>query len=755
MARRARFIADMTVHKRLAGIDALPTDSEAGFDAEPEAGFNLADFLRMLRVRRGIIVGTAVTVVVVAMIVVLQMTPLYSGHAVVMLDEQKNKVEDVGAVLSGLPTDQASIQNQVQILTSRELAGRVIDKLNLDRDPEFNTNLAPGWLSLLAWVNPKNWFGQKVSTLTKDEETQRERDNLIDKFLGRLSVDPIGLSTALNVTFESESADQAARITNAIADAYVEDQLNAKFEATQKATKWLSDRIQQLATQVQAAEAAVQQYKAENNLTETATGGSVVDQQLATVNGQLILAKSDLAEKQATYAQVASLARSGRQADVAQVVASPLITQLRGQETDLIRQEAELSTRYGPRFPKMIDLENERKNLDAKIAEEVQRIVESVRNDVSVAAANVNSLQGSLNQLEQQSQTQNKAKVQLKSLESTAASARSMYEAFLSRLKETQGQEGIQTPDARVISPATVPNAPSSPQKGRALGLAAAGGLMLGLLLAFAVERLDSGFRTTSQVENLLGLPVLATIPEVMGANRNETVNAADRIVDKPMSSFAEAVRGLQLGLTLSNVDQQPKIILVTSSVPGEGKTTLAVSLARLAARNGKKVVIVDGDLRRPTVAETVGLGSIEHDIVDALTGVLPLDQCFSRDTRSDALILACGSIPSNAMDLIGSQAMEKLLADLARVFDFVIVDSAPLLPVNDTKILSRLADTVLFVTRWEKTPRDAVVNAVRSLADVDATIAGVALARADTARFQQYNYGYQNYYSYNKYYSD
>jgi capsular exopolysaccharide synthesis family protein len=583
----------------------------------------------------------------------------------------------------------------------------------------------------------------------------RERNRLIDKFEKHLTVTPLGLSTAIKVTYESPDAYDAAAIDNAIADAYVEDQLNAKFEATQKATRWLADRIQDLSKQSQAAQEAVQQYRAANGLTETQNGGSVVDQQMSAISAQLVAAKSDLAEKQATYSHVSALAREGHAADISEAVSSPLIAQLRNQEADLIRQEADLSSRYGPRNPKMLDLESQKTNLETKINDEVERVVRSVANNVAIAQAQVDSLENSLKQIENQSGTQNQLKVKLAALDSTAASAKSMYEAFLAKLNQTQDQQGIQTPDARIISRAEIPIQTSYPNKLLVLGVAIPVGFLLGLMFAAILERLDSGFRTTYQVENLLGLPVLATIPEVTSNSRGEAINAADRVIDKPMSSFSESIRGLHLALTLSNVDKQPKVIVVTSSVPGEGKTTLAVSLARLGARSGLKTVIVDGDLRRPTVASVLGLKDPKYGVVEAVSGSQSLDHCFVKDPLSDVLALPCVQKPVSPSDLLASQAMRQLVQNLAKTFDLVIIDSAPVLPVNDTKILCQIVDSVLFVTRWEKTPREGVSNALRSLTDAHAPIAGIALARADMSRFQYYSYGYQDYHYYNKYYAD
>lgn len=750
----------MTLQKPLSppppnGLQVFPVSEQTDLSvSRMTAGIDLAVLLRILRVRRQVILGTAGAVVALAVVILFQLTPYYSAASVVMLDQRKNSLEDVTSVLSGLPTDPAGVQNQVQILTSRDIAGHVIDKLDL-KDNAYFSSATKSWEKYLALLNPLTWLPNPNKARDDVLGINRERNRLIDLFEKHLTVTPLGLSTAIRVIYESPDPYDAATIDNAIADAYVEDQLNAKFEATQRATKWLADRIQDLSKQSQAANEAVQQYRAANGLTETQGGGSVVDQQMTAISAQLVAAKSDLAEKQATYAHVSALARAGHAADISEAVSSPLIAQLRNQEADLIRQEADLSSKYGPRNPKMLDLESQKSNLETKIDEEVQRVVRSVANNVEIAQAQVGSLENSLKQIESQSGEQNQLKVKLAALESNAASAKSMYEAFLSKLNQTQDQQGIETPDARIISRAEIPVKPSYPNKLLVLGVAIPVGLLLGLMFAAILERLDSGFRTTYQVENVLGLPVLATIPEVPPNRGGEPVNAADRVIDKPMSSFSESIRGLHLALTLSNVDKQPKVIVVTSSVPGEGKTTLAVSLARLGARSGLKTVIVDGDLRRPTVAGALGLKDPKYGVVEAVLGSQPWEHCFAKDPRSDAWALPCVQKPVSPSDLLASQAMRHLVENLAKAFDLVIIDSAPVLPVNDTKILSQIVDTVLFVTRWEKTPREGVSNALRSLMDAHAPIAGIALARADMSRFQYYSYGYQDYHYYNKYYAD
>lgn len=722
--------------------------------AEHEGGgeFNLSILLRIVFVRRRIIVGTAAAVFALTALVVFRMTPLYDAKSLVMLDQRQNKVVDVDAVLSGLTTDPTSIENQLQILRSRNLIGRVVDKMQLaevrnsDRQDDLFTTLA-------RYANPMNWFAPPPKPLTLRELKEKARNRAINAVLAAETVQTVGRSSAIEITFRSPDPVKAMDTANAIADAYVEDQLNAKFEATQKTSQWLADRLEQLQAQMQSADAAAQEYKATHGINETGTGGSIIDQQMAQLNGQLVTAKAQLAAAQAKYAQVREAQAAGRAEDVAQVFQAGMIEQLRQQQSELLREQAQLATTFGPRHPKMLDIESQLRNIDSKISEEVKRVVETVANDVSVAAAQVRSLEESLASLESQSMVQNKARVGLTELAAKSASAHQLYEAFLSKFKETQGQEGIETPDARIISKAVQPNAPVVPDTTRSLLLALFGGLGLGFLIAYIIERIDNGFRTAGLLEQRLRVPVLATLPELTDLKPGS--DAADRVVDKPLSSFAEAMRGLQMSLALSNVDRKPKTFLVTSSVPDEGKTTVALSLARVMARSNKKVLLIDGDLRRPSVAKVLGLGDGHKGLVELLAGEAILEECVVNDTKSSVQILPSAHVHAHSADLLGSDAMERFMRAARTGFDAVVIDSAPLLPVNDTKVLAQLVDSVVFVVRWERTAREAVIEAARALADVKAPIAGVVLTRADAHRHRHYSYGYQSYYAYNKYYND
>lgn len=726
---------NLRIKQPLVELDRFERGAELPFP-DNQSSFDIATLLRVLSARKAIVLGTIGVVLTLVLTIFLFIAQTYSATAVMMLDQRKNAVADVNAVLSGLPADTASLQNQIQILTSRQLASRVVDKLKLDRDPEFNTEIATGFWGIFGAVEAAEG---RAKGAAGDRIIGIGREATVNRLLKRLTVAQAGVSTSMTISIASIDAVKSARLTNALADAYIEDQLNTKFDATLKATEWLSSRARLMAAQVQTDEAAVQKYKAENGIVDTATGGSIVDQQTVSVSAQLINARADLAQRQAIYDRVVQLQRTGRAVEATQVVASPLIAQLRGQEAELQRQEAELSNRYLPKHPRLIDIQSQKQDTRRKIAVEIARAIDGLANDVAVGRANVQSLQQSLEQVQSTFQNQNSASVQLKALESIASSSRSIYEGLLSRLKEVQGQEGIAAADSRVISRATVPTI-ASPHFATVVGIAIPAALVIAIFFAFLAEALDPSLRTTGHVDRYLGLRVLATVPELNAQSTSRS--PADVVVDEPSSSFAESIRGLYLGLSLENAEDAPKVVLVTSAVPGEGKTVIAVNLARLAARNGRRVVIVDADFRRPAVARAMQVASPAGGIVDVLEGRSPLEQSVVSDGRSRAFVLSGAVKAGDPSDLITSDALRNLIATLRGKYDLVVIDSAPLLPVHDTLLLSQFSDAALFVTQSGKTSRDAVVAALRLLKSTKTFVAGVALTRTKIDP----RYEYQNY---------
>lgn len=737
-------------------------EGPSGDEEQSFLEFDLMGLYRTLRKRLGLIASVTFGLTALVMVAVLQQTPLYTATAQVLLDRQKMQVTDMEAVMSGLPADSATVDSEVEILLSRALAERVVDRLNLVNDPEFNEALREP--SALRWLDPRLWLREFVALISAapapaNEEVmaRAEKDAVIDELLADLTVSRQRLTYVINVSMISERPEKAARIANAYADTYILDQLEAKFDATRQANEWLSRRLGELRQQVQDSERAVEIFRSEQGL-ESSAGVTVSEQQLSELNAQLILARTALAEARAKYDRARQIRTSGGSIEsMADVVQSGTISQLRQKQAELARELANLSSRYGPRHPEVVNAEAQRLDINAQIGAEISRIIGSLQNNVSVAETRVASLEQSLREIRGETGESGQAMVQLRELEREAAANRSVYESFLNRFKETSQQQDLQVPDSRIISPATAPADPSHPRKFLSLALALVLSTILGVGLAFLLENLDNGLSTARDVEEALALPHLVSVPlvPVEKGPGGKPLKPHDYLVQKPLSAFSESLRSLRSALQLSNVDNPPKVILFTSALPSEGKTTTSVSFARAAAASGLKVVLVDCDLRHPSVHKTFGFATPEAGLVELLAERLDPEAVMIEDDKTSLRILPIATGTANPPDLMASSQMQLLIERLRGEYDLVVLDSAPVLPVSDSRVLSRIVDETVFVVRWNDTPKDAAQTAIRELRLYQSNLAGAILVAVDAAKQAKYGYGDGGYYygKYSRYY--
>lgn len=711
---------------------------------------DLRELARKLLRRKWTILTVTAVVTALTALFVLQLTPRYTATAQVMIEQRQARVVDVEAVLSGLTGERETIESELRVLRSRGLAERVIAKLRLDRNPEFNPAVREP--SPLAGLFDLLDFAASAEPVPEERLLDLERSQLVDTFLDSITVEPDGRSRVISLSATSEDPALAGLVANTLAELYLVEQLEAKFEATHLATEWLSGRVEELRERVQASERAVEEFRQSAGLVE-GKGVTVAAQQMSELNTQLILARTQRAEAEARLRQVQALLEStGGSESAAEVLSSPLIQRLREQEAEVQRRAAELATEYGPKHPRMINIRAEAADIAAKIDGEVRKIVQSLRNEAGVARAREASLSGSLAALRNDVGQSNSAEVRLRALEREAAADRSLFEAFLARLKETSSQDEIQRPDARIISRADIPVDPAFPRTRLMIAGGATMALFLGLGMALLIEHLDPGFRSAEQVEEALGLSGLGLIP-LLGGRRKSNGAPETHVLEKPISPLAEALRTLHTAVLLSNVDRPPKTVLVTSSIPQEGKSTISLAWARLIARSGKRVLLIDGDLRRPRVAEALGAAG-GPGIVDVLAETVSWREALQTDRASGLSFLTPGSRTASPPDLFGSEHMRSLLAAVAKEFDLVIIDSPPVMAVSESRILSRLVDTTVFVVAWASTPREVVRLAVRQLRASGGSVAGAVMSMVDVRRHALYGYGDSGYYQTSRYYA-
>ncbi|WP_162306117.1 polysaccharide biosynthesis tyrosine autokinase [Oleisolibacter albus] len=737
----------------------LPPQDHSG--AQASQGIDLPEILRILSRQRVVILSVVASFVTLSLLLAFQLKPLYTAEAVLMLDIRKNQVVDVESVLSGLPPDAAVVRSELDVLRSRQLASKVVDRLGLAADPEFNPVLpqAPSiwdWISPLAWI-PASWrlaLAGNPPPPGPDVQADLIRAAIIDRVIAGLAADNDGRSYSIRLSFTASTAVKAMRIANGYAESYLTDQLEAKFEATKRANDWLSNRLAELRDQVRAAENAVQQYREANNLIQS-RGATISAQQLSEINSQLVLARAERSQAEARLRAAQRVASGGDTIDSAvEVLASPLIQRLREQESQVRRREAELSNRYGARHPTMINVRAELQDLRQKIAEEVRRIIQGLANEVEVAKAKESSLRAALDDLQGATGSNARAEVRLRELERESEAGRVLYENFLNRYKETSEQQDLQSADARLISPAVMPLGPSFPKKSMVLALGTAAGLALGLLAAFMLERLDRGFRGAEQVEGALALPVLAQVPAL---NERATKQKPEQyVLDKPLSSFSEALRSLRTALHYTNVDDPPKVIVITSTVPREGKSTLSLCFARATARAGSRVLLIDADFRRPRITKMAAVPAAAT-LSDMLAGSHEVNDAIQVDALSGAHLIAAAPGTPNPQDLLASKQMERFVDQARALYDLIIIDTPPVLAVSDALAVSKVADALLYVVHWGSTAREMVATGIKQLRACNAPLAGVVLSQVDLRKHARYGYGDYGYYygRYREYYKN
>jgi capsular exopolysaccharide synthesis family protein len=732
------------------------------------AGNFAIDLRRLLRVlgdRRNIILGTMGVVAALVALVAFQLPPRYSATVQVLIDPRQTHMLDVQAIFAGGAPEASQVDSQVHVIKSEALLARLIDKQSLAQDAEFNTRLAGGNLFKRALRGLSFWMPGSTATdtagnhggdyLTQSDEAARLTSEIVENVGDHLRVRREETALVIDISFSSLSATKAMKLANALADLYVVDQLETKYDETRRATTWLQTRLRQLEQESTTAQQAVADFKREHDLVGSGLTGSLDTQQLTELQKRLIESRiaREQAESELQSMSEALLSEGNDYYRLAKTMNSPQLTALRQEEALRESKLATLGQTQLDKMPSMIAARREVQETRGAIAEEARRIKRELEAQVKRAQNAEDTISASLGQTQSKSSAQSGVEAQLRQLELEAQSKEEILKKVREQFTSITNQEQIQQSDARIISPAIVPRYPSFPDKKVIVAGGLGFGLLIGIFLALFVERLDHGVRGAAQLEEMTGLRNLAVIP---GVGAPDDPLPHDFVLKKPLSAYSEAVRGINNALTLAAGKNPPGIVIVTSSLPGEGKSTLSLSLARLSARMGKRTLLLDCDLRRPTVAKLLPELKPEKTIVELLEAEAKLEEAIVIDPQSGLHIIMARDGGDRSPDLIASAAMSLLLRSVASLYDLVVIDSPPVLPVGDTLVLSRYSDSLVYVVRWDKTPRDAIANGLRLLSNAGARVTGTALSQVDFERYTKYSYGevgshykrYQGYYA-------
>ena len=704
-----------------------------------------------------------------------QYAPSYQATAKVMFDAPGMDIIDIG---NGATASRAQdgLQDQIEVLRSTNLAAKVVDELNLVNNPEFNPRLRPETVTTLDRVRGFFTIPDWVKDTLRDlglmspppppqpepdpaEIANFERRVVIATVLEKLSTQPVLYSRVIEISFTSGNRQTASAVANSFAEQYIVDKLDARLEATRAATDWLSGRVDELAERLQAAEEAVESKRAELSF-QAGQSLEITQEQLSALNATLSVARNEARTAQATYERLKSvLEEDVDYGTIPKFRNSPVITEYRTRRTELLFRRTTLLENVSEDHPSVQRVDALLEEAASNIRNEAKQIVEAARVEWVSLRKSEAEIEADVRELESLALEQSRAQVAIRQLEREAQASRGLYENFLSRLQETSEQERLEDPGARILTRAQPPISAQMQRQNRTMQISAITGVLVGIGIIFLLEKLNNTFRSAPQLEQVTGETVLGVLPLIGQRLRRKTV--IDRFREKPKSSLAEAVRSLRTSILFSNVDTPPRVMMFTSSVPREGKSTTAALVALTSRQMGTSSIIVDCDLRLPALADLFGANDKGPGLLSVVEGTATLDEAIHKDEETKLHVLTTKkSEPRssvNPADILSSKRFNDLITELKATYDMVILDAPPALVAADPMILSAHADVVIYVVCWDQTPRGAVLEGLKELKSINAPVTGVVLSMVNEAKASSYAYEGYSYYrgKYRNYYTE
>ena len=733
--------------------EILKPFGSALYNVLPTQDSTLREYMRVLIKRKWLVAACLTGIFAVVAIASLRQTPIYDASGEIVVNKADSNLitfKDSMPVVDYY--DQSDMDTEVQILQSDLLLLQVIRQLNLDKRPEFGGHP-----------------DQKQPNLVSDplQSDSKRTSALLGAFRSNLHVTLRPNTRIIEIHYSSTDPQLAAEAVNHLADTYVEQNFKTKFESTMQASDWLSKQLVDLQMKVETSQEKLVRYQKEHEILGNDEKQNITTEKLDEINKELTMAESDRMQKEAIYRQTQS---SDPEVVAAAIIAdsagggaqsgSKLLDKLREQQANLGISVAELSSQFGPSYPKVVQLNNQLKEIDRQLQSEINKSVGHLKGEYDAALQREDMLRASFEKQKQEANKLNESAIEYTLLKRDVESNRTLYEGLLEKLKEAGVTAGLRSNNFRIINAARVPTAPSEPNIPRNLAFALVIGAISGIGLAFLLENMDNTVRTPEQAQALSALPSLGMIP--LGSKSTNrglpgsrlALTASKEAVEmvtqvRPQSQMAESYRALRTSLLLSNLGAPPKVIMVTSARPQEGKTTTSINTAIVLAQKGVRVLLIDADLRRPSVHKTLGMGP-RSGLSNVLTGTATVQQTITTSpVLPNLFILPAGTPPPNPAELLASANMRDLIAELREQYDHIVIDTPPTLSVTDAVVLSPRADATILVIRSGQTTKQALRRARDILMQVNAHVAGVLLNAVDlTSPDYYYYYEYQGKYS-------
>lgn len=740
-------------------VPAVPiSESHAFPDPNAEEGsktHSLLGYWSSITHRKWSILGLTLAITLLTSLYVNSITPTYRATASVLFDQQKNKIVSIEELYAA-SGNREFYQTQIEIMRSRELVTKVAKKLKLSTEKEFDPRQQepPYWVRWLEKIgmDPQQLglAAPNVSGITEESVV----NSLPGQILSRLVIEQVRGSQLVRIHVDAHDPIIAAKVANAVAETLIESDLEARYQMTSKASDWLAERLGALRQKVEASERALQQYREKERIVVDAKGavqGGPM-RQMDEYARALSEAKQRRAEAESRYSQIRGIRGTSIQnfESAPVVMNNAMIGRAREAELEAERKVAEFANRYAKEHPRMVQAEAELKAARESARRALDTVVASIVKEAEVARANEVSLERNLAQATEDVQNTNRKEFQLNLLEREVATNRQLYELFFGRSKETSAVSGMQSTFARVVDPALPPGGPYKPNTRQVTTQGFFAGLLIAIMLAVLLDRLDNTVKNSSDVESKLQMAVLASLPII--TDRKHKV--ARMFLDNVHSIFSEGIRTARTGILLSSVDIPHKTIVVTSSIPGEGKTTFAMNLAFALAQT-KRVVLVDADLRRPSIGKTLGKEATAPGLSNLVAGTVPAAECIFKVEGSELYVVPSGTVPPNPLELLISKRFEDALIKLTEMFDLVVLDSPPVQLVSDALVIARHTTGTIYVVKADETPYQMARTGLKRLRQGHASLIGVVLNQLDFQRADRYYGEYSGYskYGYRRYY--
>jgi len=687
------------------------------------------------------IISFSIVVTLLTILVVFSMTPIYRATATLLIESQQAKVVSIEEIYGLDSSNTEYYLTQFEILKSRRLADNVIRKYQLLDHEEFNQKpfITFSWRDVAAGFLPD----------LAAEEPSKEAvfQGVVDAFIERLSIAPVRKTQLVKISFDAFDPVFAAKIANAIGEAYIDGNLEAKLSLTIKATSWLNERLGGLKETLSESERKLQAFRDREQIVGSGGGLDIANRELDLVAAKLVDSKRARLEVEGVYREIKAMGANAvaeRYESIPAVLSHPVIQSYKESVLKVEQKKSELSKRYGRKHPKMIAAMSELNSARSSLNTQIMSVVRGIENKYRIARQSERALQGSMGENKKNIQGLMGKSYQLKELEQEVRTNRALYDSFFTRLNETTATSSLESANARLSDPAVAPRVAAKPKKKLIVILSFVVSLMFAVVCAFLLESLNNAIKTAADVQEKLGQAMLGLLPELKDTAEKASYK---QYIDNAKSAFSESVRTIRTGLVLSSLDNPHKVIAVTSTVPGEGKTSVAFSLAYSLGQL-ERVLLIDADMRRPSIGKFLGYSAAAPGLSNLVADTATFDECVHRYDQAGIDVMSSGIIPPNPLELLSSKRFATVMQTLEERYDRIVIDTAPCQAVSDALVLSKHVGSMVYVVKADDTSGTQVKAGLKRLADINAPVAGVVLNRVNVTKGSRYYAeGYSGYY--------